>query len=259
MNTVTVASASSAPAQPLWRCYRLEARNEFLRLLRTPSFVVPTLLFPPMFYLLFAVMLNRRGGVDTAAYLLATYGVFGVMAPGLFGFGVAIALDRERGFLALKRALPVPAGAVVLARIAMAMLFAALISLLLALLGIAVAGVELSPAQVLLLLAVDVLGVVPFCAIGLYVGCLVGGQGAPAVINLLYLPMAFLAGLWMPLSALPALLQALAPLWPAHHLAQLGLAVVGAPHDGRFAQHVLVLASYTAVFFVLARRRLARA
>ena len=30
-----------------WRCYRLEARNEFLRLLRTPSFVVPTLVFPP--------------------------------------------------------------------------------------------------------------------------------------------------------------------------------------------------------------------
>lgn len=250
---------ASASVHPLWRCYWLEARNEFLRLLRTPSFVVPTLLFPPMFYVLFAVLLNRRGNVDTAAYLLATYGVFGVMAPGLFGFGVAIALDRERGFLALKRALPVPPGAMLTARVVMAMLFAAAISLILTTIGVTLAGVELSLVQVLGLLAVDVLGVVPFCAIGLYVGSLVGGQGAPAVINLLYLPMAFLAGLWMPLSALPAFIQTLAPVWPAHHLAQLALAVVGAPQDGRTAQHLLVLAAYAMVFFLLARRRLARA
>ncbi|MCP2775245.1 hypothetical protein, partial [Salmonella enterica] len=88
--------------------------NEFLRLLRSPSFALPTLLFPPLFYLLFAVVLNRRGGPEMAASLMASYGVFGVMAPGLFGFGVGIALDRERGFLALKRALPTPPGAIVL-------------------------------------------------------------------------------------------------------------------------------------------------
>ena len=46
-------------------------------------------------------------------------------------------------------------------------------------------------------------GVLPFCAIGLFVGSLVGAQGAPAVVNMIYLPMAFLAGLWMPLSMLP--------------------------------------------------------
>src|SRR5207342_1927188 len=108
-------------------CYWLEARCEFLRLLRAPSFAVPTLVFPPMFYLLFGVLLARpasNGGFATQ--LLATYSVFGVMAPGLFGFGVALALDRERGFLALKRALPTPPGALLLAKMAMAMLFAAM-------------------------------------------------------------------------------------------------------------------------------------
>ena len=81
-------NALARPARPrVVHAYWLEARNEFVRLLRSPSFAVPTLVFPPMFYVLFAVLLNHRGGPQVATHLLATYGVFGVMAPGLFGFG----------------------------------------------------------------------------------------------------------------------------------------------------------------------------
>ena len=43
------------------RAYLLEARYEFLRLLRTPSFSLPCLLFPPVFYLLFGVLLGGKG------------------------------------------------------------------------------------------------------------------------------------------------------------------------------------------------------
>lgn len=247
------------PVRPnVLHAHWLEARNEFLRLLRSPSFAVPTLVFPPMFYVLFAVLLNHKGGPQVATHLLATYGVFGVMAPGLFGFGVAIAMDRERGFLALKRALPVPAGAVLGSRMAMAMLFAAVISLLLLAIGTFVAGVSLTAIQALSLLLVDVLGVLPFCAIGLYVGSLASGQGAPAVINMIYLPMAFLAGLWMPLSMLPPFIAKIAPLWPAHHLAQIALSAVGSKSDGQTGLHVMVLAIYGVAFFLAARRRLAR-
>ncbi|MGY3266683.1 ABC transporter permease [Lysobacter sp. HA35] len=241
------------------RAYWLEARNEFLRLLRSPSFAVPTLIFPPMFYVLFAILLNHKGGPQVATYLLATYGVFGVMAPGLFGFGVAIAMDRERGFLTLKRAQPVPAGAVLLSRMAMAMVFATVISLILLTIGLTAGGVSISASQAVSLVVVDMLGVLPFCAIGLFIGSLVSGQGAPAVVNMTYLPMAFLAGLWMPLSMLPAFIGKIAPLWPAYHLSQIALATVGSEHVGAVGGHALVLAGYAAVFFFAARRRLARA
>ncbi|HZX92565.1 MAG TPA: ABC transporter permease, partial [Rudaea sp.] len=60
--------------------YALESKYEFLRVLRTPAFAFPTLLFPPMFYLLFGLLLNR-GSDNAAHYLFATYSVFGVMAP----------------------------------------------------------------------------------------------------------------------------------------------------------------------------------
>lgn len=248
-----------APARAPLRAYLLEARYEFLRLLRTPSFALPTLLFPALFYLLFGVLLGARQGGDVAArYFLATYGVFGVMGVALFGFGVSVALDRERGLLALKRALPMPPAAYLLAKTAMAMIFAAVVSVLLALIAAGLAGVSLSPWQWAALWLVNVLGVLPFAALGLWLGCLVGGEGAPAVINLVYLPMAFLSGLWLPLSMLPAVLSQLAQLWPAYHLAQIALRVVGKDAGQPLILHLAVLALVTVVFGLLAWRRLAR-
>src|SRR5690606_31325331 len=173
---------------------------EFLRLLRTPMFALPTLLFPLMFYLLFGVAMNRGGGAG-AQYLLASFGVFGVMGAALFGFGVTVAMDRAEGLLALKRAQPMPPGAYLLAKVGMALLFSAILALRLAVLAATLGGVALAPGQWALLWVVHVAGALPFCAIGLYIGSLVGGSAAPVVVNLLYLPMAFLSGLWLPPSA----------------------------------------------------------
>ncbi|HVI58564.1 MAG TPA: ABC transporter permease [Luteimonas sp.] len=251
---------TDTPAMPSpLRSYLLEARCEFLRLLRTPSFALPVMLFPALFYLLFGVLLNRSDGGQAARYLMATYGVFGVMGAGLFAFGVTVAMERERGYLAYKRALPMPPGAYLLAKMAMAMLFAGMIALLLAVLGATLGKVSLAPSQWLLLLAIDVAAVLPFCAIGLWIGTLVGGQGSPAVVNILYLPMAFLSGLWLPLSMLPAVFARIAPAWPSYHLAQLALKVVGMDAGGSVAAHLAVPAAMAVAFFLLARRRLAAA
>jgi len=248
-----------ARRHPLLRSYVLEAKYEFLRLLRTPIFSLPTLLFPVMFYLLFAVAMNRGAGATASAqYLLATYGVFGVMGAALFGFGVTVAMEREQGFLALKRALPMPPGAYLLAKMAMALLFSTIVSLLLATIAATLAKVTLQPAQWALLLVVHVAGALPFCAIGLYIGTLVTGSAAPVVVNLLYLPLSFLSGLWLPLSMLPDFLARLAPAWPSYHHGQVALKVVGMDAGQPLALHLGVLAAVTAGFFALARMRLAQ-
>ncbi|HEU4663326.1 MAG TPA: ABC transporter permease [Dokdonella sp.] len=254
------AATLPAPRVSLPRCYALEARNEFLRLLRAPSFALPTLLFPPMFYLLFAVLLFRDhgGGFQANVYLLATYGVFGVMSPGLFGFGVTVALDRERGWLALKRALPMPPGAYLASKLAMAMLFATIIFAILALLATFAGGVRLPLQAWLSLYAVELFGVLPFCAIGLWLGSLVSGQAAPAIANLVYLPMSLLSGLWMPLGMMPAFITKIAPLWPAWHLGRLALAAVGQAPGEAMVPHAVALAAIACAFTALARRRLAR-
>lgn len=237
----------------------LEARLEFLRLLRTPGFALPALLFPVMFYLLFGVLLARPGAsLQVAHYLMATYCVFGVMAPGLFGFGVAVASERDKGLLALRRALPMPPLNYVGGKLAMAMLFAAIIFAMLALAGALLGGVRLPLSQWLLLALVMVFGVLPFCALGLLIGSFANGQAAPAIVNLVYLPMALLSGLWFPLTLLPSAFQALAPVWPAWHLAQLGLMSIGQPASGAPSGHVVFLAVFTLLVGYWAARRLQR-
>jgi ABC-2 type transport system permease protein len=256
MNRLSTSADIRATAHSPVRSYVLEAKYEFMRLLRTPSFALPSLLFPCLFYVLFGILLNKSDG-DAARYLLATYGVFGVMGVGLFAFGVTVAIEREQGFLIYKRALPMPPGAYVFAKMMMAMLFASMISLLLAALAAMLGGVELRASQWLLLFVVNVIGVMPFAALGLYIGTLVGGQGAPAVVNLLYLPMAFLSGLWLPLKLLPRWIAEMAPLWPSYHHAQIALKVIDRDAGGSLAVHMSTLLAITALFFFLARRRLA--
>ena len=252
-------SDAIAPRVQLWRCYLLDFRCELMRLLREPMYVMPTLLFPALFYVMFGLLMGGRGSGEAARYLLVTYGVFGAMGAGLFGCAVTLAIDRERGFFALRRALPAPPSTWLVARLLIAMLFAFAIVLELAALGHAFGGVSMSPAQWALLWAVTVLGALPFCAIGLLLGSIASANAAPGWVNLLFLPMAFLSGLWLPLSMLPEVFTRLAPLWPAWHLAQVALGASGRTLDTPLWLHLLVLAVVTVACCVLALRRLARA
>jgi ABC-2 type transport system permease protein len=255
MNTLTPPAISAIhPRASRLRIYRAEALCELRRAWRTPAFMLPSLLFPVLFYSLFGLLLGRG---HAAQYLLATYCVFGAMAPALFGFGVQLALDREGGLLTLKRALPMPPMAPLLARLLMAVLFALLVATVL--IGVAaLAGVALSPRMLVHLLAVAAFAALPLGAIGLWIGSHVSASAAPAVVNLVYLPLALLSGLWLPLSGLPPVFVTLAPLWPTWHLAQLALPAVGMPAQGSAAVHVAALLAVTAAALGLARRRLRR-
>ena len=254
MNTVPMILA---PRQR-WRSYALETRCELLRALREPAYLVPVIGFPPLFYLLFGVLMNG-GGPAAAEYLLATFGCFGVIGVAMFGFGVSLAMDREYGMLRLKRVQPVPPGALLLSRTVMAILFAIVVSLILASLAISLGGVRLAVWQWLGLIGINVLGVLPFAAIGLYLGSIFSGSAAPAAMNAIYLPMAFLSGLWLPLSLLPSWLAHWAPIWPSYHLSQLALKVLGRDQGGVIGLHVLVLLVFTLGFYLLAQRRLGAA
>ncbi|MFT3761385.1 MAG: ABC transporter permease [Pseudoxanthomonas sp.] len=249
-------TTASMPTSRLLRAYAEEARAEILRYLRNPGFMLPMLAFSTVFYVMFGIVLNH-GNADAQRYLLASYATFGVMAPGLFGFGVSLASDRDNGLLTLKRALPMPPLAYLLGKMAMAMLMAAIVMSLLLALGAFVAHVPLTAAQAGAMLATGVFGVLPFCALGMLLGTLIKGQGAPGLINLVYLPMAFLSGLWLPLSMLPKALGQIAPVWPSWHLNALMQTAAGT-RQGDVAVHVLVLAAFTAVFLLLAARRLRR-
>jgi ABC-2 type transport system permease protein len=206
---------------------------------------------------MFGIFLGHANGPEAPRFLLASYATFGVMAPGLFGFGVSLALERDTGLLTLKRAMPMPPGAYLVGKMTMAVLVAAVVAVLLLAMATFLGHAGLTPGQAATLFVTEVFGVLPFCALGLLLATFIKGQGAPGLVNLVYLPMAFLSGLWFPLQMLPTLIQKLAPLWPSYHLDQLALAAVGLGQTP-VLPHLLVLAGYTALFLFVAARRLRR-
>ena len=237
-----------------------ESRSELLKALRLPAFLVPTLVFPAMFYALFGLMLNRdalAGGVAMPAYLLASYGTFGVVGAALFGMGIGVAAERGQGWLTLKRATPMPPLAYFLAKVMLSIMVGATIAVLIAALGAVFGGVRLSSGAWLLLFATLTLGTIPFCAFGCALGYLAGPSSAPMIANLIYLPMSIASGLWIPIEYLPDALQAIAPLLPPYHLARLALAPIRGEATGALV-HVGALVLATAAFLtaaVLAYRR----
>ncbi len=236
------------------RIYRTEAAHEVLKLIRVPIFAITTLAFPLMFYVIFGMSFadETADGIGITTYLLAGYGAFGVIGSSLFGFGVGVAAERGQGWMRLKRASPMPPLAYFSAKIVMSTAFAALITLAMFALGATVGGVRMPAEQWIGLGAVLVIGSLPFCAMGLAFGYMVGPNSAAAVLNLVYLPVAFASGLWIPLSQLPELVQAAAPFLPPYHLAQLALGMIGAADGDSPLPHLAALVAFTAAFLVIA-------
>ena len=237
------------------RCYALEAKYEFLKMLRMPAYALPAVTFPVMFYMLFGVMFGGgrpAGSTTVATYMLATYGAFGVIGSALFGFGVGIAVERGQGWMTLKRATPMPPLAYFVAKLANASAFAAIIVLLLSLCGAMFGGVRLEPAAWVRLPLTLMLGAIPFCALGLALGYFAGPNSSPALVNLLYLPLSFASGLWIPIEMLPPAIKTAAPWLPPYHLGQLALAAVGAGRGGATWAHVAALAGFALIGIGLA-------
>ena len=244
-------SLANSPAHTL-RLYLREIRYEFIRALRNKGFALAIVGFPVMFYLLFGVA-NRgqtfASGQNFAKYLLAGYAGFGTVGASLFGIGVGLAFERTSGWLDLKRASPMPPLAYLTARCAMAVLFSLIIISVLCALGVGFAGVHLTVVEYGRLLATGALGSAPFAALGLLFAMILPPNSAPGIVNMIYLPISYASGLWIPLSMLPKLVQQIAPWLPTYHLAQLMVHAVGyAPKTDHISTHIYALAGFTCLF-----------
>jgi ABC-2 type transport system permease protein len=233
----------------------VETKYEFLKLVRMPAYAAPVLFFPLMFYVIFGLSFGGARAMASstmASYMLASMGTFGVIGAAMFGLGVYVASERGQGWLTVKRASRMPMVTYLGAKMLVAMIFGAIIVACLFTLGATFGHVTLSPGAWASLGAVLVLGSIPFCALGLAVGYLAGPNSAQPIVNLLYLPMAFASGLWMPLEILPQFIRRIAPFLPPFHLSQLALDVTGIKPAAEIPMHFIVLTAFTALFLGLA-------
>ena len=228
--------------------YFKEAKYEFLKLFRTrryalicPGHALNVLLFLRAGHAV-------RSSFHLPAYLIATYGTFGVMSACLFGVGANLAHERSLGWLEMKRVSPMPVRRVSVRKIAANLVFCVAIELSLLATGLLFGNVRLTVWEAARLTAVLVIGAIPFAALGVALGYLIQASSAPATLNMINLPMAFCSGLWIPMMFLPPFLQKLAPFLPSYHLSKLALDMIGMDNAPAVAQHCEALAAFTLIF-----------
>ena len=252
-SAVTYSMEAVGPRHTL-AVYGKETKYEFLKLLRARSFSLAISGFPLMFYVLFGLS-NRHvyeGSVYVTKYMLGGYACFGLIGAALFGIGVGLSAELNSGWLELKRASPMPIPAYLFAKCASAMAFGVIIVGMLTVVGVAFGGVTLTGLELAKMLGVTLAGSVSFASMGLLLALVMPANAAPGLVNLIYLPMSYMSGLWVPLKYMPHWLQHIAPLLPTYHLAQLMVGVYGYQQPGTsLLSHWNALAGFTLVMLGL--------
>jgi ABC-2 type transport system permease protein len=247
---------TTAPAAPLLKMLLAQTRSELLMRWRVPAFSVTNLALPIVFFTFFGLPVAhvvRGDGVSIGAYLLASFGAYAVGNVMVYGFGIGVANERGMKIDRLMRASPLPPLVFMLAKVVTALVFSLVALVLLIGYGIVVGGIHQTPAVWATIIARLLAGSLPFIGLGFAIGYWSGPNAAPALANLIYLPLSFASGLFVPLNQLPVFIQTLAPYLPSYHYAQLAWSALGAGREP-LGVSLLWLGGYTVLFLTLAVR-----
>jgi len=255
ISTVTAEPAIRRPAA---------RRSAFGNLVRTEALllvreIVPLLWGAGFPMALLAVMGSFSHGPDKSLggfSLVASYEpvliAFTVATFALQGLPTVLAGYRERGILRRLNATPVGAGRLLAAQLTVNLTIALISTVGILIVGDAAFGVPLpgQPAGFALAL---LLAAAAMIALGLFIASIArSGRVAGAVGTMVFLPLMFFAGLWMPQAVMPAALRDIGGYTP------LGAAVAAlqASMAGQWpsASGLAVLAGYAVAFGLLAWR-----
>jgi ABC-2 type transport system permease protein len=228
-----------------------ETRAKLLARVRSPAFSVLSIVLPTMFFALFFGIFGNQKGVDAselAKYFLASYATYGVANVMVFNFGIGIANERGQKQDVLQRATPLPASVAAAAQVIFSLVFALIALIVLFAYALLVAGVRLSPDTWLWFTVKLLLGSFPMMGLGMAIGYSTSANAAPAVTNLIYLPMSFISGIFIPISQLPDAIQTVGKVLPLYHYSQLPLESVGQNTES-LGTAALWLIGWTVVLF----------
>jgi ABC-2 type transport system permease protein len=239
---------------PLGRMFLMQSQSQLRILWRNAAFSMTNLALPVLFFTFFGlpvVGLVTDAGFSVGAYVLTSFAAYSVGSIMVYSFGIGVANERGMKIDLLMRATPLPPIIYMLGRVVTSLLFALLSLIVLMVYGRVVGGVQQDLAVWLNIIVRLLAGALPFIALGFAIGYWCGPHVAPAVANLVYLPLSFASGLFVPLSQLPAFVRQVAPYLPTYHYGQLAWGAMGASTEPLYSS-LLWLAGYTICLFSIA-------
>jgi ABC-2 type transport system permease protein len=205
------------------RLFWHELKGELLLYTRSRELAFFTFLLPMIFF----VLLGSTYGSDTvdgvkgSRFLLAGMIGYGAISIAFAGLAIVVVIRRENGILKRLRATPLPAHSYITALLCAFLAAFAVEVVCLIVLGRVLFGIGVPDRLGSLILAL-LLGALAFCGLGIGVTALIkSAEGASAVVNAIYLPMAFIAGAFFSPRHFPSVLRALADVLPLTYFLRL--------------------------------------
>jgi ABC-2 type transport system permease protein len=160
-------------------------------------------------------------GVTGSEYLLAGMLGYGVASTAFAGLAIVLVVRREGGVLKRLRGTPLPAPAYVLGTLCSTVVVFFIEAAAMLVIANLLFDVPFPDRPVSLVVAL-LLGTVAFAALGVALTTAIrSAEGASAVVNAVYLPMAFLSGSFWTTTAYPPVLEAIAELLPLTYFIRL--------------------------------------
>ena len=197
---------------------------EFLLTKRQLVYYLLSVGMPTAFYLFFSGMYqdtSRWTGVIFMRDYLISMTAFSMMSTAMFSFPAVLHTDKINNWQKTLRHTPVNMVEYYLSKIT-SMMVDYLVSILVVFsVGHLVRGVDMPLGSWIGAALLLIVGSVAFVALGLTLTLLPSSQLMSVVGNLLYLGLAVLGGLWMPISLFPDWMQAIGKCLPTYQLMEL--------------------------------------
>jgi ABC-2 type transport system permease protein len=205
------------------RLFRHELQNQLRLYVRSRELAFFTFMLPVIIFILLGSVYGHDtiDGVKGSHYLLAGMLGYGVVATVFAGLSIVLVIRRESGVLKRLRATPLPAPTYIGAMLGTFLAAFLLEALCLIVLARAMFGVPFPERPISLTLTL-LLGAATFSALGIgLAGYVRSAEGSSAVVNAVYLPMAFLSGAFFSPHSFPTFLRAIAAVLPLTYFIRL--------------------------------------
>ena len=173
---------------------------------RNPAAAGFTIIFPLLLLVVFASLnsgtrLRELGNIRFIEYYVPGILAYAVIAACFMNLAMNLTRQRDDGILKRKRATPLPAWALIAGLVGSSIIVAFVLSLVTIGLGMVVYGNH-APGHPAWLVLVIVLGAITFASLGVAITSVIpNADAAPAIINIVVLPLVFLSGTFFPIGS----------------------------------------------------------
>lgn len=202
-----------------------QARFENKAFWRNPAAAFFTFAFPLLFLVIFSTLLG--GGtspsptgeeIESTTYFIPAILSFSVVTACFTNIAISISFSRDEGILKRLRGTPCPGWVYLAARVLHAVFVNLILVVIVLIFGQVFYGVDIPLDTFAAFVLTLVVGAGAFCALGLAATCAVPtAEAAPAVVNVMVLPLLFLSGTFIPIGDAPHWVQTFAGLFPIKH------------------------------------------